>query len=69
MELAVAFRQYFEDYNPANSQSSAMIQARYNANIHHGITPVNQGRLEVGTLIGILANTIPAVFYIIFNIF
>ena len=69
IELAAAFRQYFENYNPANSQSSAMIQARYNANTHHGITPVNQGRLEVGTLIGILANTIPAVFYMIIHIY
>ena len=69
MELAVAFQQYFEKYNPANSQSSAMIQARYNANTHHGITTENQGRLEVGTLIGILANTIPTVFYMIIRIF
>ena len=69
MELAVAFRQYFESYNPEKGQISTMIQARYNANTRYGITPMNQGRLEVGTLIGILANTIPAMFYMIVHIY
>jgi len=68
-ELAAAFQRYFENYNPVQTQSSAMIKARYFANTRHGITPLNQGRLEVGTLLGVLANTIPAVFYMLVNIY
>ena len=69
MELAAAFQRYFENYVPTQTQSSAMIQARYYANTRHGITPLNQGRLEVGTLLGILANTIPAIFYMLVRIY
>ncbi|KAL9126882.1 MAG: hypothetical protein Q9217_004140 [Psora testacea] len=69
MELAIAFQHYFENYVPAQSQSSAMTQTRYSANTRHGITPLNQGRLEVGTLIGILANTIPSIFYMFVHIY
>jgi cytochrome P450 len=46
-----------------------MIEARYSANTQHGITSQNQGRLEVGTLLGILANTIPAVFYMLVHVY
>ena len=66
-ELGNAFQRYFENYVPA--QSAAMIQARNSANTQHGISPFNQGRLEVGTLIGILANTVPAVFYTLVHIY
>ena len=55
MELGTAFRQYFENFSPA--QSAAMIQRRRSENTRYGSTPLNQGRLEVGTLIGVLANT------------
>ena len=46
-----------------------MIQARYTNATRHGITPSNQGRLEVGTLIAILANTIPTIFYLLVHIY
>lgn len=46
-----------------------MIQARYAANTEHGVSPWNQGRLEVGTLLGILANTIPSAFYMLVHIY
>ena len=66
-ELGTAFQQYFENYVPA--QSAAMIQGRYSENTRHGISPLNQGRLEVGTLIGVLANTVPAIFYTLVHIY
>lgn len=66
-ELGTAFQQYFENFTPA--QSAAMIQGRHAANTRYGITPFNQGRLEVGTLIGVLANTIPSIFYTLVHIY
>ena len=67
MELGAAFQHYFEKFTPA--QSAAMIQGRHAANTRYGITTFNQGRLEVGTLIGVLANTIPAIFYTLVHIY
>ena len=46
-----------------------MIHARYTSNTKYGLTPWNQGRLEVGTLLGILANTVPSVFYMMVHIY
>lgn len=46
-----------------------MVQARYAANTKYGISPWNQGRLEVGTLLGILANTIPSAFYMLIHVY
>lgn len=67
MELGTAFQQYFEDYT--SGQGAAMVQGRHLENTRYGITPLNQGRLEVGTLIGILANTIPSIFYTLLHIY
>lgn len=67
--IGAAFTQYFENYIPGRTQSSAMILARYTANTQHGVSLWNQGRLEVGTLIGILANTIPSLFYMLVRIY
>lgn len=67
-KIGAAFTQYFENYIPGQTQSSAMTLARYTANTRHGISFLNQGLLEVGTLIGILANTIPSLFYLLVRI-
>lgn len=45
-----------------------MIQARHSTNTLYGLTPWNQGRLEVGVLLGVLANTIPAIFYMLIHV-
>ena len=68
-ELGTAFQQYFKSYVPVPAQSAAMIQGRYSANTRYRISLFNQGRLEVGTLIGVLANTIPAIFYTLIHIY
>lgn len=67
-KIGAAFTQYFENYIPGRTQSSAMILSRYTANTRYGVSLWNQGRLEVGTLIGILANTIPSLFYMLVHI-
>ena len=67
--LASAFQEYFEQYEVRETRSSAMIRARYTANTKHGVSFQDQGRLEVGTLLGILANTIPSAFYMIPRIY
>ena len=46
-----------------------MVLARYSANLKYGITTQNQGLLEVGTLLGVLANTIPVVFYMLAHVY
>ncbi|KAL9633344.1 MAG: hypothetical protein Q9164_004754 [Protoblastenia rupestris] len=68
-ELGLAFQRYFDQYSPKQTQSAAVIEARYSINTQYGVSSWNQGRLEVGVLLGILANTIPAIFYMLVHIF
>lgn len=67
--LASAFQDYFEKYDLGYSKSSAMFEARYSANTKHGVSLEDQGRLEVGTLLGVLANNIPSAFYMLCHIY
>lgn len=68
-ELGRASQRYFERYTLKQSQSAAAIEARYSTNTQCGVSPWNQGRLEVGVLLGILANTIPTIFCLLVHIF
>ena len=68
-QLGSAFETYFDNFDPNHTQSSAMVKSRYVTATKYGISTWNQGRLEVGTLIGILANTIPSTFYMLVNIY
>lgn len=67
--LGNEFQQYFKDYVPGKTQSSAMTIARHTVNSRHDISSWNQGRLEVGTLLGVLASTIPAISYMLIHIY
>ncbi|KAK4696317.1 hypothetical protein P7C71_g1574, partial [Lecanoromycetidae sp. Uapishka_2] len=67
-ELGLAFQEYFEQYDPKQAESAALTESRYATNSQYGLTSWNQGRLEVGVLLGILANTIPAVFYTLIHV-
>ncbi|MCJ1307076.1 hypothetical protein MMC25_000722 [Agyrium rufum] len=67
--LGAAFQNYFENFDPDRTQSAAMIKARYHSNTKYGLSTWNQGRLEVGTLLGVLANTIPSAFYMLNRIY
>lgn len=66
-KLVNSFKHYF-DNNP-RGRSSGLTDARYNAHIKYGVTTTNMGRLEVGTLIGILVNTVPSLFYMLVHIY
>lgn len=46
-----------------------MALKRHLINTEYGITPWNAGRLEVGVLIGILANIIPTMFYMLIHMY
>ena len=46
-----------------------MIHTRYAVNTKYGVSLLDQGRLEVGTLLGILANTIPSTFYMLVRVY
>lgn len=67
--LGAAFQDYFQHYEPGQTASSAMAGKRYDINTEYGITPWNAGRLEVGVLLGILANIIPTMFYMLIHIY
>ncbi|KAG8533887.1 uncharacterized protein KY384_001628 [Bacidia gigantensis] len=67
-ELGLAFEKYFNQYDPKRSRSATLIETRHSINTHYGVDPQNSGRLEVGVLLGILANTIPSIFYMLIHI-
>ncbi|KAI9701582.1 MAG: hypothetical protein M1836_001638 [Candelina mexicana] len=67
--LGHAFQKYFEQYKPEEAGSAKLTEERQSTNTKYGLNFWNQGRLEVGVLLGILANTIPAVFYTLIHVF
>ena len=66
--LGLAFEQYFKSFHPKEAHSAALIQSRYAINTKYGLTTWNQGCLEIGILLGILANNIPAMFYLLIHV-
>lgn len=66
-KIANAFKRYFE--SDPTGKSSALAEARYAVNQKYGLSSMNMGRLEVGTLIGILVNTVPALVYLLYHVF
>ncbi|EKG16279.1 Cytochrome P450 [Macrophomina phaseolina MS6] len=60
------FIKYFE--NKYHKQGSAMVKARYRIAAEHGIPDDDIGRLEVTMIIGVLTNTVPAGFWMVFYI-
>lgn len=66
-KIANAFKRYFE--TDPKGRSSALAEARYTVNRKFGLSTMNMGRLEVGTLIGILVNTVPALVYLLYHVF
>ena len=62
-QAAAAFQRYHEGFEAEGA--SAYIQARANTNRKYGMSYANAGRLEVGTLIGVLVNTVPSAFYLL----
>ena len=67
-DLGLAFKRYFEQYKPQRSGGSMLAETRASINARYGLTTWNQGRLEVGILLGILTNTIPSIFYMLIHV-
>lgn len=66
-KLANAFKRYLE--TDPTGKSSALTEARYAVGQKLGLSTTNMGRLEVGTLIGVLVNTVPALVYLLYHVF
>ena len=66
VRLAGAFARYFSRFRLGHS--SAFIEGHYETAAKFGMTPQHMGQIEVGTLIGILVNTIPTLFYMLHSI-
>ncbi|MCJ1470511.1 hypothetical protein MMC07_009157 [Pseudocyphellaria aurata] len=66
-KLADAFRRYFE--TDPTGKSSALTEARYSINRKFGLSTANMGRLEVGSLLGVLVNTVPGLVYLLYHVF
>lgn len=67
-ELGRAFSRYFDRFDASQSSPAALTKHRYSVNTRYRLSSFNQGRLEVGVLLGILANTIPTIFYTILHV-
>lgn len=68
-KLVSGFHRYFDQYTPGITESSSYTLTRYNINCKYNLDHWNAARLEVGALLGILANIVPATFYTIMNIY
>ena len=66
IRLGSAIAHYFSR-SPVG-RSSAFIEGHYETAAKFGMTPLHMGQIEVGTLIGILVNTIPTLFYMLHSI-
>lgn len=66
-KLAYAFKELFK--NVPAGRSTAFAEARHAVASKYGISLLDMGRLEVGSLIGILVNTVPTVVYMLYHIF
>lgn len=68
-KMGAAFQTYYNGPDTGPRKGSGMAQARFSAATEYGITTANQGLLETGALLGVLANTIPTTFYMILHLF
>ena len=55
--------------NGGADTGSALIQARYNANVKYGVPDKDSAQFEIGDLLGILVNTAPATFWTLIHAF
>ena len=67
--LGSGFRKYFEKYTPGQTRSSAFTLLRHTINTKYNLTPWNAARLEIGILLGFLANTLPTIFYVLVHLY
>ncbi|KAL8786610.1 MAG: hypothetical protein Q9195_008132 [Heterodermia aff. obscurata] len=69
LALTNGFQHYFQKYTPNQTECSSMTHSRRSINAKYSLTPSNAARLEVGALLGVLANIVPTIFYTVMHIF
>ncbi|KAF2196010.1 cytochrome P450 [Delitschia confertaspora ATCC 74209] len=65
--MVKAFTKYFESH--AHNEGSTLVQVRYEHSREHKIPVEDIARYEVGNSIGILTNTVPASFWMMYHLF
>ena len=65
--FAKAFTKYFEEGHW--TQGSDLVRASYHGNTKHNLSIEDQARFELSTCIGLLVNTVPIVFWMLYHIF
>ncbi|KAK8079458.1 cytochrome P450 [Apiospora hydei] len=65
--LIPAFEQYFAENG--HLQGSVLVQCRYKHNTSHGLRGRDLAATEIGQMVASLANSIPAVFWLVYHIF
>lgn len=65
--LAQAFKEFYE--NDLRGKSSAFAEARQAVASKYDISTLDMGRLEVGSLLAVLVNTIPPTVYVLYHVF
>jgi cytochrome P450 len=66
-EIVDAFNDYFVSH--AHEEGSAFVQSHYQHKIDQGVTGKDVARFEIGAIVGILSNTIPASFWVLYHTF
>lgn len=64
---ANAILKYFQD--GGHHQASELTTMRFNISLESGFTLEEYSKLEVGTLLGLVSNTIPAMFWCLFDLY
>lgn len=65
--LAQAFKEFYQ--NVPKGGTSAFAEGRYAVASKYGMATLDMGRLEVGSLLAVLVNTIPPTVYMLYHIF
>jgi cytochrome P450 len=64
-DIVEAFNDYF--VNRSHKQGSAFVQAHYQHKVDQGATGKDIARFEIGGIVAILSNTIPAAFWVLYH--
>ncbi|KAF7895138.1 hypothetical protein EAF00_006952 [Botryotinia globosa] len=62
-----AFNKYFE--NGGHNEASALMKARFNHSTEHKLPVDDIARFEVGNTIGLLSNTSPSAFWMVYHVY
>lgn len=65
--IAQAFKEYFE--TDLRGRTSAFAETRHDVASKYGISTLDTGRLEVGSLLAVLVNVVPPTVYMLYHVF